>query len=194
VTREEAAAVFFRILDTSYRETIKTTGSAFGDIAQNRWSAEYIGALVKGNILKGYADGTFKAQNLITRAELSAIAAKFGDLSTAGGIKFSDISNHWAESYINSAVEKGWVSGYSDGTFKPDQYITRAEFVTFINNMLNRNVDAKGILDNAKQFTDLSKDMWYYEDIMEATNSHHYEMSTDQIEKWIDIYDSADKK
>ncbi|MDD3169766.1 MAG: S-layer homology domain-containing protein, partial [Eubacteriales bacterium] len=86
------------------------------------------------------------------------------------------------------------IKGYADGTFKPDQYVTRAEFVTFVNGMLNRKVNAEGILSNAKQFKDLEKGMWYYEDIMEATNSHHYEMSTDQIEKWTDIYVPVDKK
>ena len=194
VTREEAAAVFFRILDPAYRETIKASNSAFGDIGKGRWSAEYIGTLAKGKIINGYTDGTFRAQSNITRAELAAVVAKIASLGAIQSGGFSDTSNNWASIYINTVAEKGWMTGYVDGTFKPDQYVSRAEFVTVINNMLGRNASVEGILDTAKQFTDLSEDMWYYSDMIEASNSHHFSLTADGTEVWTDIYEDTSEK
>ncbi len=190
ITREEVAAVFYRLLDSTYRDTIKTTDSGFSDVSHKRWSAKHIGTLAKGDIISGYPDGTFKPGSFITRAELAAIASRFDKLSTVQINKFSDISGHWASKYINSAAEKGWVSGYSDGTFKPNQYITRAEFVTLVNNVLKRNVNEEGILSNAKKFPDLTKNKWYYEDMEEAMNSHNYQLSPDNVETWTEIYNA----
>ena len=101
---------------------------------------------------------------------------------------FSDVSGHWAEELINSAAQKGWVTGYPDGTFKPDQYITRAEFVTLVNNVLERRVKAEDILPEARQFPDLDKDAWYYEAMQEAINSHDYIRKPDGYEEWTEIY------
>lgn len=93
-----------------------------------------------------------------------------------------------AEQYILSAAAKGWVNGYTDGTFKPDQPITRAEFVTLVNNVLMRKVKAENILPDALQFPDLVKGKWYYEAMMEAINSHLYERDEDGYEIWTEIY------
>jgi len=93
-----------------------------------------------------------------------------------------------AEQYILSAAAKGWVNGYTDGTFKPDQPITRAEFVTLVNNVLMRKVKAENILLDALQFPDLVKGKWYYEAMMEAINSHLYERDEDGYEIWTEIY------
>lgn len=193
VTREEVAAALFRLLDPTYRDTIQTTSSTFSDIERTRWSVEHIGTLSTGKIIEGYPDGTFKPSNYITRAELAAMASRFDKLSSSDTNKFSDIDGNWAAEYINSAAQKGWITGYSDGTFKPDQYVSRAEFVTFVNNALNRKVNAENILSDAKQFSDLKKGTWYYEAIQEAANSHLYETSTDKIEKWTKIYTSTDE-
>ena len=188
ITREEVAAVFFRLLDPAYRETIRTTDENFSDVAESRWSAKHIGTLSNGQILTGYQDGNFKPGAYMTKAELAAVASRFDNLSTPGAITFSDVSGHWAEKYILSAAEKGWVKGYEDGTFKPDQYVTRAEFVTLVNNVLNRKVHTENILSDALQFPDLEKGKWYYEAMQEAINSHNYDRAEDSYEVWTEIY------
>ena len=164
ITREEIAAVFYRLLDAEYRDTVRTT-------------------------INDYPDGSFRPENTITRAELATIASKFDKLSPFEDNSFSDIAGHWANQYINSAAEKGWVTGYSDGTFKPDQAITRAEFMTLVNKVLGRKVQKEDILPEARQFPDLSPDAWYYEEVQEAINSHYYGRALRQdYEIWTEIY------
>ncbi len=193
ITREEVAAVFYRLLDQGYRLTILTDKENFIDVDSGRWSLKHIATLSNGNIIEGYPDGSFKPGNPITRAELAAIASKFDNLSAVQENSFTDIEGHWAIEYINSAAAKGWVKGYPDGTFKPDQYITRAEFVTLVNNVLGRKVHKDNISEGAKVFPDLLENMWYYEAMMEAINSHTYKMDENMSESWIEIiYPSLD--
>ncbi|MDW5299933.1 MAG: S-layer homology domain-containing protein [Sedimentibacter sp.] len=187
VTREEVAAVFYRLLESNYRMSILTENEDFPDVNFDRWSTKHIATLSNGNIIEGYPDGSFKPENPITRAELATIASKFDKLSAYLNNSFSDIDGHWAIEYINSAAAKGWVEGYPDGTFKPDQYITRAEFVTLVNNVLGRGIHKENILKEARVFPDLSDTMWYYEAMQEAINSHLYIRNEDMSELWIEI-------
>jgi hypothetical protein len=189
ITREEVAAVFFRLLEANYRDSIKATVSLFPDVHADRWSSKHIATLAVGAILEGYPDGTFRPGNYITRAELATIAARFDELSFLETNVFPDVEGHWAEKYINSAAKKGWVEGYPDGTFKPDQYITRAEFVTLVNRVLERRVRAENILPEARQFPDLKSGKWYYEAMQEAINSHLFERKPDGYETWLEITD-----
>ncbi len=188
ITRDEVAAVFYRLLTDEYRNSIKTDTHKFSDVAASRWSNVHIATLAKVGIVTGYTDGTFRPGNYITRAELATIASRFDKLSPFESDKFSDIKGHWANKYINSAAQKGWVNGYSDGTFKPDQYITRAEFVTLVNNVLERRVSIGEILPESKQFPDLPKNKWYYEAMQEAINSHYYYRLDNSYEDWVEIY------
>ncbi|MFA7533614.1 MAG: S-layer homology domain-containing protein [Tissierellaceae bacterium] len=188
ITREEAAAVFYRLLDDDYRQSILTTKQKFPDVKSSRWSAKHISTLANGNIVSGYPDGNFRPGGHITRAELATISSKFDKLSTDSGDSFADISSHWANKYINSAAKKGWVKGYPDGTFRPDQYITRAEFVTLVNSVLARRVKKENILPGIREFPDLSPNMWHYENMVEAINSHTYIRLEDSYEEWIEIY------
>lgn len=187
ITREEVAAVFFRLLDPDYREVIRAYVSNFSDVSPDRWSSKHIATLARGRILEGYPDGTFRPGNFITRAELATIAARFDELSFLEENVFPDVEGHWAEKYINSAAAKGWVEGYPDGTFKPDDYITRAEFVTLVNRVLQRRVRLEDILSEARQFPDLLPGKWYYEAMQEAINSHLYERKDDGFETWLEI-------
>lgn len=187
VTREEVAAVFYRLLDPVYRISITTENECFTDVSADRWSIKHIAALTNGKIIEGYPDGSFKPGSPITRAELAAIASRFDKLSALQINSFSDVEGHWAVEYINSAAVKGWVNGYPDGTFKPDQYITRAEFVTLVNNVLGRKVHKDDILENIKVFPDLKEESWYYEAMVEAINSHLYSIDKDLSEVWIEI-------
>ena len=170
VTRAEVAAVFFRLLEPKYRDSILTLDADFPDMDGSEWASKYIGTLVKGGLLIGYPDMTFKPRSPITRAELVFIASKFDKLAPTEKKILSDISGHWAEESINSANAKGWVTGYPDGTFKPDQYITRAELVTLVNKVLDRDVKKDDILQDGKQFPDLLGTEWYYEAMQEAIN------------------------
>ncbi|MGI6643371.1 MAG: S-layer homology domain-containing protein [Bacillota bacterium] len=181
------AAVFFRLLDADYREIIRTLVADFADVLPDRWSSKHIATLAAGGILEGYPDGTFKPGASITRAELATIAARFDDLEELDTNAFPDVAGHWAEKYINSAAAKGWVEGYEDGTFKPDQPITRAEFVTLVNRVLERKVHKDSILPEARQFPDLPPNAWYYEAMQEAINSHLYERQEDGYEIWLEI-------
>lgn len=188
ITREEVSAVFYRLLESNYRTSILTQAESFPDINSNRWSIRHIATLANGKIIEGYPDNSFRPSKFITRAELATIASKFDRLTPSTKNMFSDIEGHWANSFINSAANKGWVNGYLDGTFKPDQYITRAEFVTLVNNVLSRRVHKENILPEARKFPDLLETMWYYEDMMEAVNSHLYLRLEDGSELWIELY------
>ncbi|MEA5083216.1 MAG: S-layer homology domain-containing protein [Lachnospiraceae bacterium] len=190
VTREEVATIFYRLLTDGTRDALFTKEQNFPDVSSSRWSNVAIATLLNGKIVSGYPDGEFKPGNYITRAEFAAIVAKFDNLSYSGDNKFSDIYAHWAANYINSAAIKGWISGYPDGTFHPDAYISRAEAITLINAVLGRQVSKDGLLPEAKYWSDNTPDKWYYEAVMEATNSHDYDRETDSnVEKWTALKD-----
>ena len=192
VTREEVATIFYRLLTDGTRDALFTREQDFPDVSSSRWSNVAIATLLNGNIVSGYPDGEFKPGNYITRAEFAAIVAKFDNLSYSGENNFTDIYAHWAANYINSAAIKGWINGYPDGSFNPDAYISRAEAITLINAVLGRQVSKDGLLPEAKYWSDNTPDKWYYEAVMEATNSHDYERETDSnIENWTEL--KADK-
>lgn len=187
VNREETAAIFFRLLEPKYRDSIRSTENSFRDVSEINWSNKHISTLAKGGILNGYETGDFRPGAAITRGELAAIAAKFDKLEGSVAHSFTDIKGHWAEKYVASASAKGWIKGYPNGQFKPDMPITRAEFVTFINKVLNRNVKKAEVLPGVRQFTDLTKDAWYYEDMVTATNSYLANRGDDGYQKWTEL-------
>lgn len=186
ITRAEVAAVFFRLLEKEYRESIRSNSNEFTDVAPSSWPNKHISTLAKGRIINGYKDNTFKPRQNITRAELAVIASKFDVLDEASH-NFKDVKGHWAEKYIASAAKKGWVRGYQDGTFAPNKFITRAEFVTLVNNVQGRKVRAKDILKEAKSFTDLKPSSWYYTALKAASNSYLYTKLSDSFQKWTKI-------
>ncbi|MBD9026790.1 MAG: hypothetical protein EGR09_07935 [Clostridiales bacterium] len=187
ITREEVASVFFRLLtDESRHEYWKQTNN-YKDISNDRWSNNAISTMTNANIIYGYEDNTFRPSNAITRAEFAAIAARFDSDEYTGEDKFRDISGHWAAEYINRASEKGWISGYEDGTFRPEQYITRAEAMTLINLLLERVVESDKIHSDAIFWPDNKSDMWYYTAVEEATNSHKYTRKNTKYETWTEI-------
>lgn len=187
ITREEVAAIFYRLLDDESRSGYLTASNSFKDIRAASWSIKPISTMENAGVITGYPDGTFKPEQSITRAEFAAIASRFDKLDERANDKFTDITGHWAEKYIASAANKGWIKGYTDGTFKPDQYITRAEAAAFINSVLNRKVDKQGIHEDAKLWPDNIYGKWYYYDILEATNHHEYTREETEIEAWTDV-------
>lgn len=188
ITRAEAAMIFYRLLSDEARKEYGTTGNSFPDAA-GLWSSAAVGTLANAGIVTGYKDGTFRPDAAITRAEFAAIASRFDKLD-GGSAVFSDVtSDHWAYRYIVSAAAKGWVNGYSDGTFHPDQSITRAEVVKIVNAVLMRTADRDFITKNSnaiRMFADLSAMHWAYYEIMEAAHAHDYE-STENTEVWISL-------
>ena len=187
ITREEVATIFFRLLtDASRQEYWKQTND-FGDVEDDRWSNNAVSTMTNAEVVFGYEDGTFRPWTPIKRAEFAAMAARFDSGEYEGENKFSDIDGHWASEEINRAAERGWISGYEDGTFRPEQYITRAEAMTLINKMLERVVNAENIHSDAIFWPDNLPEMWYYTNVEEATNSHDYDRLSDNTEKWTGI-------
>lgn len=187
ITREEVATIFYRLLDDESRSAYLKTGTSLSDVEAKRWSNPSISTMENAGIVTGYPNGTFKPGQYITRAEFAAIASRFDKLDERPNDRFSDIKGHWAEKYIASAANKGWINGYTDGTFKPDQYITRAEAAKFINSVLNRKVDEAGLHEDAKMWPDNAKGMWYYYEILEATNHHDYSREESGVEVWEEV-------
>ena len=184
ITREEVAMIFYRLLTDESRDALLTDVNPFTDVEDGRWSNRAISTLFNADIISGYPEGTFRPAAPITRAEFATIAAKFDDLDLGSASKFTDIVGHWAEDYITSSENKGWIKGYPDMTFKPEQDITRAEAMTLINNVLERAVPAENIHSDAMFWPDIDEDDWYFEAIMEATNSHDYVIEEDGDELW----------
>ena len=150
--------------------------------------------MAKADVIHGYEDGSFRGDDPITRAEFATIAAYFDPITYSYGDKFSDTAGHWASLYINRAAERGWINGYEDGTFRPDQNITRAEAVTLVNRVLERKPDAAHLLAGMTSWPDNSDpSVWYYADVQEATNSH-YSDDKGNYEVWISLRDDRDWK
>lgn len=194
ITREEVATIFFRLLKDDFRAECWSTDNSFPDVASDRWSNNAVSTAETAGIISGYPDGTFRPGNKITRAEFATIAAQFDSTEYTGADKFTDISGHWASDYINRAAVRGWISGYPDGTFKPNQYITRAEAMTLINAVLDRKPDKDHLHADMIVWPDNPSTAWYYAQVQEATNSHDYEERTSysEIEIWTKIIPSRD--
>ncbi len=186
ITREEVATIFYRLLTDTSRAIYFTEENSFSDVDSSRWSNKAISTLANAGILTGYPDGTFQPGKTITRAEFAAIAARFDVVTETLENPFNDTTGHWGEQLISFAASKGWVTGYPDGSYKPEQAITRAEAMTLINRVLNRAVDKEGLLAEAKQWPDNLESEWYYFAVLEATNSHDYERRVpgEVMENW----------
>ena len=143
----------------------------------------------------GYGNGEVRPQNNITRAEFAAIAARFNHDGDKTAAKFSDIANHWAKDEISIAYNNGWITGYPDGTFDPQRDITRAETITLVNRILNRQPETEDdLLPNMTVWTDnANPKAWYYLAVQETTNSHYYKFKTNsKYEKWTELRETRD--
>ena len=148
--------------------------SAFPDVKEGVWYTNYIGFLEGFKILTGYPDGGFRPNNKITRAEFAVIISKFATVEHSKEGNFKDVNaGHWAKEYIDNAVSHGWMGGYPDGTFKPNQPITRAEVVTVVNKMIERTADKEKLnASGSKKYKDLKQSFWAYYDVIEASTDH----------------------
>ncbi len=197
ITRAEACTIFFRLLTDSSRDYYFSKTNDYTDVNAGDWFNNAISTLSNAGIVTGYNDGTFRPNQPITRGEMAKIIANFANLSK-GGKTFSDLSGHWSKTYVELAAGNGWIAGYPDGSFRPDQKITRAETVTMINRVLER-VPAKELRLLSRSimltFPDNNPGDWYYIAIQEASNSHEYQRSvyeTTGDEMWTKLIDNVD--
>ncbi len=184
ISRQEVATILFRLLDDSVRDHYYSKEVTFDDMTLEMWSITAVSTMTKAGVIAGYEDATFRPANNITRAEFATLCARFDSGgSYTGEHMFPDIEGHWAAKYINLAASKGWIKGYEDGTFRPNAYITRAEAMTLMNNVLERIVADDGMLPDMITWPDNTPDKWYYKAVQEATNSHFYVREAG-LEKW----------
>ena len=197
ITRAEVATIFFRLLTDDVRAENLTKTNRYSDVAATSWYNTAVSTLSSMGIITGYPDGTFHPNAAITRAEFAAIAARFDNDGDKTAAKFSDIATHWAKDEISIAYNNGWITGYPDGTFGPQRDITRAETMTLVNRVLNRQPETEDdLLPNMTVWTDnANPKAWYYLAVQEATNSHYYEFKTNsQYEKWTELRETRDWK
>ena len=196
ITRAETATIFFRLLTEKTRKDNLTKYHSFRDVPQGAWYNAAVATMAKLKIITGYPDGTFQPDAPVTRAEFAAIAARFDEKSARTTASFRDIYGHWAERYISRSAELGWIRGYTDNTFRPDQSITRAEAMALINRVLNRNPESKDdLLRSMNIFNDnLDTAKWYYLDVQEAANSHDFIRKANGYEMWKKLRTDPDWK
>ena len=194
ITRAEVATIFFRLLTEEVRTANSTQSNSLSDVTRGQWFNHAVSTLSSMGIVKGHNDGTFAPNAPITRAEFAAIAARFDDKNTDTSSKFTDIASHWAKNEIGIAANKGWINGYPDGTFRPNQYITRAEAMTLVNRVLNRLPEnSSDLLDSMIKWPDNSDaSQWFYLAVQEATNSHYYKTKENKFEKWTKLRETRD--
>ena len=175
ITRAEAAALVTRLLGIeAYASAAKPN---FPD-TPSAWYNKAINAAVERGIMKGYPDGRFRPNAPITRAEFTQMISTI-DNKPYGVAPFADVVGHWAERPIGSEYQAGRITGYPDGLFRPNAYITRCEAVVILNKIFERKYDELSPInainaERIKRFIDLTTSFWGYNDMVEATNSHSF--------------------
>ncbi len=194
ITRAEVATIFFRLLTDETRNANSTKSNSYSDVAAGAWYNHAVSTLSAMGIVKGDSDGKFNPNASITRAEFAAIAARFDGNANTSAASFSDIANHWAKDEISAAANNGWITGYTDGTFRPNNRITRAEAMALVNRVLKRlpETDEDLHADMIKWSDNSDASQWYYLDVQEATHSHYYQTKENQFEKWTELRDTRD--
>lgn len=185
ISRAETATIFFRLLKADIRDGNLTADNGFSDVSDGQWHNKAVSTMAKLGIVKGRRADRFDPNASITRAEFAAICARFSTRTVENSGSFSDISGHWAENEIERAAAFGWISGYPDGTFRPDARITRAEAMTMINRVLCRMPQSESdLLDSMVTWSDNKPSDWHYLAVQEATNSHDFDRQGEVGESW----------
>ena len=194
VTRAQVATILFRLLDESVRKEYLTENNTFTDVAPNYWANTAISTMANMGVFKGRTADRFDPNAPITRGEFAAVCARFDDSKVKTTETYSDINGYWAANEILRAAALGWVQGYQDGSYRPNNSITRAQVVTMINRVLCRMPEKNAdLLKGMSSFTDCAEDDWCYLAIQEATNSHDYKTKSGSIhEKWTDLNTAPD--
>lgn len=186
LTRAEAAQMLYALMTEQAHKQYDRTSCSLRDVAAGCWYTTAVSTLANVGAISGYSDGTFRPNKEITRAEFVTILAGIYGEDTTKGMPFSDVGHSWCYDAVATAYANGWVSGYSDGTFRPNQTITRAEAVVILNSVLGRSCDLTYVQANAQaalHFTDITPGAWYYADVIEASMGHTY-TELAGIERW----------
>ena len=193
ITRAQVATIFFRLLDEDVRDDYLTTTNRFPDVNEDYWANTAISTMAALGIINGRNNGMFDPNAYITRGEFAAICARFDDSDVISASTFSDISGYWAENEIRRAAALGWVQGFGDGTYRPNENITRAQAVTMINRVLCRQPEeADDLLPGMNTWSDCHEGDWYYLAIQEAGNSHDYVAKDGYYESWTELNAAPD--
>ncbi|MEQ2401254.1 S-layer homology domain-containing protein [Peptoniphilus hominis (ex Hitch et al. 2025)] len=188
VTRAEAVRMFVKLVNNG-AELPKNPTTSFKD-ANNAWYSDEINYAVAKGFIKGYSDGTFKPNQAITRAEFAQMISAFVKNGYPGTGSFKDVKGHWASDAISALYGNKNIKGYGDGTFKPDQKLTRAEAVTILNSVFGRNTKSNSFANvseaGLRRFSDVSKSHWAYYEILDASNGHNAAKieGMDQVSIW----------
>ena len=188
ITRAEVATIFFRLLDDDTRAKYWSSKNDFSDVSADKWYNNAVSTLSNMGVIGGYADGTFRPDAPISRAEFAKIAVSFTQNNGSAVYNyFTDVkTTDWFAPYATAAKDAGLIEGYSDGSFKPESKITRAEACAIVNRTLGRKPSKAHMkISDRIDWPDVQTTDWFYEAIMEATNSHTYQMGK-RVETWND--------
>lgn len=194
ITRAEVATIFFRLLDDDTRAKYWSSENNFSDVSADKWYNNAVSTLSRMGVIGGYADGTFRPDAPISRAEFSKIAVSFTQNNGSAVYNyFTDVkTTDWFAPYVTAAKDAGLIEGYSDGSFKPESKITRAEACAIVNRTLGRKPSKAHMkISDRIDWPDVQTTDWFYEAIMEATNSHTYQMGK-RVETWNDKLPQCD--
>lgn len=186
ITRAEVATIFFRLLTDDARQRNWSSENNFSDVSADKWYNNAVSTLCHMGVLGGYSDGTFRPNAPITRAEFAKIAVSFAQTNGSAVYSyFTDVkTTDWFAPYVTTAKDSGLIEGYSDGSFKPENRITRAEACAIVNRVLGRKPSKSHMKISGRiDWPDCTTADWFYEAIMEATNSHTYQMGK-RVETW----------
>ena len=188
ITRAEVATIFFRLLDDDTRAKYWSSKNDFSDVSADKWYNNAVSTLSHMGVIGGYADGTFRPDAPISRAEFAKIAVSFTQNNGSATYNyFTDVkTTDWFAPYVTAAKDAGLIEGYSDGSFKPENKITRAEACAIVNRTLGRKPSKAHMkISDRIDWPDVQTTDWFYEAMMEATNSHTYQMGK-RVETWND--------
>ena len=187
LSRAEAAQLLYELMTEQAHKQYDCSGNGFSDVPAGQWYTVAVSTLANVGAITGYSNGTFQPSKAISRAEFVTILAGIYGVNISKGMPFSDVGHGWCYDAVATAYANGWVSGYTDGTFRPDQTITRAEAVVILNSVLGRSCDLTYVQAHAQaalHFTDITPGAWYYADVIEASVAHTYTKQDDGTERW----------
>lgn len=194
ITRAEAVTMIFRLLKEDVRTANLTNENTFEDVTADDWFNTAVSTLAKLGIVEGRTETTFVPNANITRAEFATMFARLAEYEYVAENKYGDVDHHWSKKFIEEVDAYGWIAGYEDDTFRPDNNITRAEAMTLINRVLKRTPETKAdLLEGMTVWADNTDEtVWYYLAVQEATNSHEYDRKENGFEKWTKITENKD--
>lgn len=186
LTRAEAAKLLYELMTAQAHKQYDRSDNGFSDVPDGKWYAVAVSTLANAGAIKGYSNGTFQPGKPITSAEFVTVLTGIYGANTSKGMPFADVGSAWCHDAVATAYGNGWVGGYTDGTFHPNQTITRAEAVTILNRVLGHSCDLTFVQANAQvasHFTDVTPGAWYYAAVTEASVGHTFTELTG-IERW----------